>query len=302
VAEGIDGRGSVWREPTLAATSSRSLILGYQIFIAVLTHSIWEPKMNELERRVFLVLLTLCLVSVIAILPYVLTNQGEVLALIPIPLELLLPLQILANGVQFAVFIFLGLRFSEKVGLRIPILENILSSEGENRDLGGPLLISLLSGVVAGLVIFVFDVLLAHTLSNIELLKPYPGQDTPPLWQTILALPYGAIAEEVAMRLCVMSVFAWVFSRIKSDDDGHPTAVGMWLSVVIAAVLFGVSHLPTVLFFADLSVLHILRIVFLNAIGGTVFGFMFWRRGLEYAMMSHLGMDIVLHILLPPFL
>ncbi len=258
--------------------------------------------MNELERRVFLVIWILCFMSVIAILPYVLTTQGELLALIPIPLALLLPLQVLANGVQFAVFIFLGLRFSEKVGLRIPILENMLSSERENRYLGGPLLISLLSGVVTGLVIFVFDVLLAQTIGNIELLKPYPGQETPPLWQTILALPYGATAEEVAMRLCAMSIFAWVFLRIKPDDDGRPTAAGMWLSIIIAAVLFGVSHLPTVLFFADLSIAHILRIVFLNAIGGIVFGFMFWRSGLEYAMLSHFGMDVVLHILLPLFI
>ncbi len=115
-------------------------------------------------------------------------------------------------------------------------------------------------------------------------------------------LPYGAIAEEVAMRFFAMSLVAWVFYRIKSTPDGKPTTIGMWLSIIIAALLFGISHLPAVLFFADLSIAHILRIILLNAIGGIVFGLMFWKHGLEYAMLSHFGMDIILHVLLPPFL
>ena len=178
----------------------------------------------------------------------------------------------------------------------------MLFSERENENVRRLSLISILSGIGVGFVIFVFDIVLANTIGNIELLKSYPGQPATPLWQMIFALPYGAIAEEVGMRLFVMSFIAWLFYRIKSDSEGKPTKTGMWLSVIIAALLFGVSHLPAVLFFADLSILHILRIIFLNTIGGIVFGVLFWKRGLEYAMISHFGMDVVLHILLPPFL
>lgn len=258
--------------------------------------------MTKSDTRLVFFLWILCLCSVIAALPYVLTTQGEVLGLIPLPLSFLLPLQVAANGVQFAIFIYLGHRLTRRVGLGVPVLTSFFSNEKHVWDTRNKMLTSLLYGVGAGFLIFALDVVLAGTIGGIEILKAYPGQPIPPLWQTILVLPYGAIAEEVALRLFAMSFFAWLFYRIKSDSQGNPTDVGMWLSTIIAALLFGVSHLPAVLFFADVSVIHTLRIVLLNAIGGVVFGWLFWKKGLEYAMAAHLGMDLILHVLLPPFL
>ena len=56
--------------------------------------------MDESDKKMFLILLIICIGCVIAALPYVLTTQGEILGLIPIPLSLILPLQIVMNGVQ----------------------------------------------------------------------------------------------------------------------------------------------------------------------------------------------------------
>jgi hypothetical protein len=39
--------------------------------------------------------------------------------------------------------------------------------------------------------------------------------------------------------------------------------------------------------------------VLLNAIGGVVFGAVFWWRGLEHAMLAHLSSDLVLHVVAP---
>lgn len=259
--------------------------------------------MNELNsRRLSLILLISCTLSVITALPYTLTTQGEILALIPIPLYFLLPLQILQNVLLFAFFIYAGLRLSQRVGLGVPFLEQLLSDEAVHVQPRSQFTLALLSGILVGFLILLSDIVLASTIGNIELLKAYPGQPTPPVWQIILVLPYGAIAEEVALRLFAMSAFAWIIQRLQTASNENPTKAGMWLSIIIAAILFGASHLPTVLFFADLSVLHILRIVFLNTIGGVVFGWLYWRRGLEHAMVSHFGMDLVLHIILPPFL
>jgi membrane protease YdiL (CAAX protease family) len=43
----------------------------------------------------------------------------------------------------------------------------------------------------------------------------------------------------------------------------------------------------------------ILRAVLLNGIGGVVFGWLFFKKGLEFAMISHFSLDIVLHVFLP---
>ena len=43
----------------------------------------------------------------------------------------------------------------------------------------------------------------------------------------------------------------------------------------------------------------VVRTVLLNAIGGAVFGWLFWRRGLEMAVVAHVSADMVLHVLVP---
>jgi hypothetical protein len=37
----------------------------------------------------------------------------------------------------------------------------------------------------------------------------------------------------------------------------------------------------------------------LNGLGGLAFGWLYWKRGLESAMMAHFSADIVLHVITP---
>jgi membrane protease YdiL (CAAX protease family) len=41
------------------------------------------------------------------------------------------------------------------------------------------------------------------------------------------------------------------------------------------------------------------RTIALNAVGGLVFGWLYWKRGIEMAMLGHFSADIVLHVLAP---
>ena len=43
------------------------------------------------------------------------------------------------------------------------------------------------------------------------------------------------------------------------------------------------------------------RAIILNGIAGIAFGWLYWRKGLESAMISHFSADIVLHVILPLF-
>jgi hypothetical protein len=54
-----------------------------------------------------------------------------------------------------------------------------------------------------------------------------------------------------------------------------------------AAVLFGLGHLPAVAAIAPLTSMLVVRTVLLNALAGVVFGWFFWRRSLESAMLAH---------------
>jgi hypothetical protein len=47
------------------------------------------------------------------------------------------------------------------------------------------------------------------------------------------------------------------------------------------------------------SPLQGIRIVVLNMLAGTVFGALYWKLGLEHAMVAHFCADLLLHVAMP---
>lgn len=103
----------------------------------------------------------------------------------------------------------------------------------------------------------------------------------------VAGLLYGGITEEIMLRWGVLSFFGWVAWRVFQRGKGKPSSGGMWVAVTLAALLFGVGHLPAAAALAPLDSALVLRVIILNALGGVVFGWLFWRRHLEAAMLAH---------------
>lgn len=259
---------------------------------------------TKFNWKMFLVLLGACAFGVVAILPYSITLQGgleRVRALTPVPLEVLLPLQILQNLILFAVAIAAGLFFAGRVGLGLPILEAALAKQPVREQLQRIWLPSILLGVLAAGAIVGLDVLfqplILRELGGLaDLLAGANAQ--PPAWQGLLASFYGGINEEVLLRLLVLSFLAWLGKFLAHDEQGRPRAAVLWGANLLAAILFGLGHLPTLSALAPLTPLLITRTVLLNAVGGVAFGYLYTSRGLESAMLAHFSADIVLHVLL----
>lgn len=92
-----------------------------------------------------------------------------------------------------------------------------------------------------------------------------------------------------------MTLIAWIIWKTALKGQRPPTAGVFWIAIVIAAILFGVGHLPAVAGIWPLTPLVVIRTIALNALAGLAFGFIYWRWGLEHAMLSHFCADIVLH-------
>ena len=71
----------------------------------------------------------------------------------------------------------------------------------------------------------------------------------------------------------------------------------MWTAIVISAVLFGVGHLPALAQAVALTPALIARTVLLNAIAGILFGWLYWQRSLETAMIAHASFHVPLLML-----
>ncbi|HRQ22236.1 MAG TPA: CPBP family intramembrane metalloprotease [Anaerolineales bacterium] len=254
--------------------------------------------------KIFFIVWLAAVFGVVAVFPYTLTLQGTVLQELElsIPLPLLLAIQIAQNAVMFAVLTALGLFFANRVGLGLPILEAKLAGESVADKVRAILPLSIIIGVVAsviiiGLDVFVFQPALLNQLGDAAQ-SLADGSVKPPAWQGFLASFYGGISEEVLLRLFVMSLFVWLGSFVSKTAEGKPTSVVYWIAIILAAILFGLGHLPATANILPLTPLVITRAILLNGVAGVAFGWLYWKRGLESAIVAHFTADIVLHVLL----
>ena len=101
------------------------------------------------------------------------------------------------------------------------------------------------------------------------------------------------------MRFFLVSMIAFVIVRIGGRRLKQRPGLAGISSTVLVAVLFGISHLPVMKVLTELDAAIIARVILLNSIGGIVFGYLFVKRGLVYAMISHFSADLVLQVFFP---
>lgn len=244
------------------------------------------------DSKIFLILLGLGLISVICVLPYVYTIQGELLRSTGQPLWVLFGMQVVQSAILFAVAIYIGLACARRSGLQLPILDAIASRRDYRSVVKAILLPSVLIGSVTGSVIFATDSLFSMVGVSLSTHQTYA-----PAWQTLLAAVYGGTAEEILMRLCVMSLCVWIGMKLLNYTV--PPRAAIIVSIFLAALVFGLGHLPITAALTTITTMVVLRAIILNGIGGVVFGWLFWKRGFESAMIAHFAADVLLLTVLP---
>lgn len=256
------------------------------------------------NRKIFFILWIAAILATFAVLPYTLELQSSTLATLKLsmPFPALIALQMVQIAIIFAIVVRAGLFFANRVGLGTPILEARLNGESVGARIRAILPVSIVLGIVGTLVILGLEVFYFQPAMMKELgdsaaaLNLQTSQ--PAAWKGFLASFYGGIAEEIQLRLFVMSLFVWLGRFISKTSEGQPTSTVFWIANILAAVLFGLGHLPTMSLLIPLTPLVVARTVVLNGVLGVVFGWLYWKRGLESAMISHFSADIVLHVLL----
>jgi Type II CAAX prenyl endopeptidase Rce1-like len=254
--------------------------------------------------KIFFILLAASIVGVVAVLPYTLAIQGSRLSELnlPIPIWLLISLQVAQSAVLFAVIILLGMLAANRVGLGMPVLEAGLQGEPVGQKIKTFLLPSILLGIIGAGLIILLDGLFFNPLLMAELGDKAAtlNQEAlqPAAWKGLLASFYGGINEEILLRLGLMSILVWIGRFISKTEDGRPTLAVLWIANILAAVLFGLGHLPATAALFPITPLVISRAIVLNGVAGIAFGYLYFKHGLEAAMLSHFTADIILHVLL----
>ncbi len=214
-----------------------------------------------------LILWLACLVGSLAAIPYVLymlhiSPEAKVLPLL------------LQSGVLYGIASFAGLYFAQNIRLNIwPNKQSVIIGIG--------------TGIGVGIALLAIELIL--NASGVSIIIGMP-----PAWQyRLLAVIYGAINEEVLLRLLLMSFIVWILQKVTQSARDWT----YWSGIVVVAVLFGVGHIPGVKAITTITPAVLAQILILNGIAGVIFGYLYWKYNLVSAMLAHGAADIILHVL-----
>ena len=246
---------------------------------------------NLINWKLFFILLAACVIASVLVLPYSLELTSAEIEISPV---LMVVSAIVNNLLLFAIAIFLGLLFSKQTGMGLPIVQGFLNGENKSKELKSILPVSVCLGVAAGALIVLLSIPFNKAIPEFQNIEV-----SIPAWKALLASFYGGIAEEVLLRLFAVSLFLWVITKINKTKDGNSTVFEKWFSIVLAAVIFGLGHLPATAQITALTGIVVTRAIVLNGVAGVIFGWLYWKKGLESAIIAHFSADIVLHIITP---
>jgi len=223
-----------------------------------------------------------------AVLPYAATLTKKTLTS-----ELVLK-NLVASSITMVIVVGLAIPLARRVGLGSAIIERWLRGEKIGAELLSIITISIPSGILAGLLVIGSQAVINGGLHGSKL--------NPPAWQGFLASFYGAIGEELQCRFFLMSLIVFVFGLIVNRLTKPPGKGILWTSNVLAALLFAAAHLPTAAALGPLTPFTVMAVMVPNTLCGLVFGWLYYSRGLEAAMIAHFSADILLHVVLPMIL
>jgi hypothetical protein len=245
----------------------------------------------------FAILLGAAVISIACIMPYSLELSANAISKarerMRQPLWVLLLLQSVQNVLLFAIATGLGLLIAHHIGLRAPLIEGLLASRHVAAQAQAMLAPALILGISSSVVMMILEVAIFWPRLPQSMRESFP---IPALWKRFLASFYGGINEEILLRLFVLSLLAWLIGFVWHMPSGAPAVGALWLANILAAVLFGLGHLPATATLTRLTPLLVVRAILLNGIIGVAAGYLFVVFGLEAAMLCHFAGDIVLHV------
>lgn len=171
---------------------------------------------------------------------------------------------------------YLGYVLSERVGLA-PV-----RTFGKRKAV-----IALAAGFCCALVMLSDLALFAPVILQIKAAYTRDAFSLPAL---LFAMLYGGVIEEIMLRLFFLSLLVFLMDRIFDAKRGERPIRPLFFQIanVLAALLFALGHLPaTQVAFGTLTTLLVVRSLVLNGVLGWVFGLLYLKLGLQYAMMAH---------------
>ncbi|KJF72912.1 CPBP family intramembrane glutamic endopeptidase [Agrobacterium arsenijevicii] len=215
-----------------------------------------------------------------------------VLSLLLAPFERLAPgqnlsfairlLMLIQPAVLTIVAVAAGQALAGRVGLGTPLIDAWLQGTGVGPVLRRQAPPALLAGLIVGMLMIAYSSVILPSIADTATMEKMAAFEVP----LATRLLYGGITEELLTRWGLMVFFAWGLWRMTGRGRVRPAILRT--AILMAAALFAVGHLPFLFAIAVHPQPSLIMVILLaNFIPGLLFGWLFWRRGLEAAMLSH---------------
>lgn len=185
------------------------------------------------------------------------------------------------------VAVLVGTLLYQKVNLSIPIIEKMVGIKEEPIQTTEILLYGILGGILTGGILSTLSLYRYISPREFELL--YSSLDL-----TLAArFLYGGITEEIFMRYGLMTLIVWL--GVKLFKGTKPLVY--WIGIILSSLIFAVGHFPIVFQIIESpSIILIGYVLIGNSIGGLVFGWLYWKKGLESAFLAHIFAHVTMVI------
>jgi len=249
------------------------------------------------NTRLFVILWLAGLAGVLSLL---LIDLDALIKILPIPAGTEIPtitpalklLSVIQPAIILAVAVLVGVVFASKVGLSSPVAEAAASGG----DLVSAFKPQIIPGIIGGFAGGVSLVLIASVL------KPFLSPETLARlgeYGNILPLPtrllYGGIMEELLLRWGLMTLLAWAAWRLFKRGQDRPKPAVFVGAILLSSLVFAIGHLPVALMlFPEPTFALTLFVIVGNSAFGLIAGYLYWKKGLESAMIAHALAHVVM--------
>lgn len=211
-------------------------------------------------------------------------EMREMVAEAVTPLQLKL-MSLINSTISLIIAVVIGTLLYEKVNFKLPIIES-LSNQARLIKTAGILKYGIIGGLLSGFLIILtaiafYPILPAEFLEIEQQLKP-------PLITRFL---YGGLTEEILVRFGFMTFFVWILFKISRKLN----PIVYWFGIIVSALVFALGHLPIVYTsVSEPTTELVFYIILANSLGGIIFGWLYWKKGLETAMIGHIFAHVVM--------
>lgn len=198
---------------------------------------------------------------------------------LPISMWLLKILGLIQPAILLLLAVWGGVKLAPKVNLHAPAFEAFSRRENYVTALRPQIAPGLTIGILSGFMLVLTSFLTPAVLAGAEEFFD------PPL---VVRLLYGGITEEILVRWGLMTFLLWGLWRLFGHSTEKPAAVIVWFSIILSSLVFGALHLPIVFILAEeITGVLIVYIIGGNSVFGVLFGYLYWRHGLEASIIAH---------------